>query len=381
LLLVDQIIVRGGPNDLIAFALYRLGFRPREGIVVVGLNGPRRRTGMVARLDLPPPAHVPAALARVVVALRRVGDGEALVLVFSEVDAGHGADDGTDGTDGSGDGPDPLLAHPGVARAVRRTLRRARIGVLDVVAVSRDAYRSYLCRDLRCCPPGGTPMTAVLDTVTAAHMVAAGRSLADDEKGVVADVAPEPDGSLRRRAVDACLGAATGCSDGPTRLAALRRWRALLHGDEGAGLRVPTAADVAGVVVALQDHLVRDAVLLTLVPGSGTVPDELVATGVPVPGSAAAVLFDALLAAPPEEDLLWRGERLLALVARAAPAGRRGDALAVLAWASWWSEGGVRPRLLARLALDDDPTHRLASLVVGTLDAAVPPPWLRVGSG
>jgi hypothetical protein len=55
----------------------------------------------------------------------------------------------------------------------------------------------------------------------------------------------------------------------------------------------------------------------------------------------------------------------------------RGEALAVLAWMSWWrSDGGARARLLVDLALADQPDHRLAGLLAVVLAEGLPPPWV-----
>ena len=77
----------------------------------------------------------------------------------------------------------------------------------------------------------------------------------------------------------------------------------------------------------------------------------------------------------PDRDLVRRGARLLAAVARRAPAGDRAAPLASLAWLSWWSGDGVRARLLVARALEDDPAYSLALLVATLVDHSVPPPW------
>ena len=41
-----------GPEDLLAYIPYRLGFQPAESVVAVSLTGPRQRVGLVARVDL-----------------------------------------------------------------------------------------------------------------------------------------------------------------------------------------------------------------------------------------------------------------------------------------------------------------------------------------
>ncbi|HEX2806452.1 MAG TPA: DUF4192 family protein, partial [Kineosporiaceae bacterium] len=152
--------------------------------------------------------------------------------------------------------------------------------------------------------------------------------------------------------------------------AALRRWRALLEASAPAGARAEAPAQLGWLIEALQDRWLRDAVLLTLVPGSGTAPEELLA------GGDDSVL-DGLLDQAPDQELLERGRMLLSAVARAAPPGARVDALALLAWMSWWAGDGARARLLAARALTDQPTHRLARLVDSLLRVGVAPAWVQ----
>jgi hypothetical protein len=116
---------------------------------------------------------------------------------------------------------------------------------------------------------------------------------------------------------------------------------------------------------------VRDAVLLSLVPGSGTAPEELAAGR---DDGTAGWLLDG----NPDDELLERGRRLLSAVARTAPEGRRAEALGMLAWMAWWAGHGARARLLAARALADQPDHRLSLLVDELLRAGVPPAWVDV---
>ncbi|WP_036959882.1 DUF4192 family protein, partial [Promicromonospora kroppenstedtii] len=47
-----RVVRVAGPEDLLAYIPYRLGFEPVESVVVVSLTGPRQRVGLVARVDL-----------------------------------------------------------------------------------------------------------------------------------------------------------------------------------------------------------------------------------------------------------------------------------------------------------------------------------------
>ena len=51
------IVKISSPADILGVVPHRVGFHPAESIVVVCLHGPRRRDGLVMRLDLAPPEH------------------------------------------------------------------------------------------------------------------------------------------------------------------------------------------------------------------------------------------------------------------------------------------------------------------------------------
>jgi len=358
-------ILRAGQADLIAYAFYVLGYRPRESLVLIGLHGARLRVGMSLRLDLPsPPYDVPLPRHQLDL-LRKHGEDALVLLVVSDVPPGPG-----------GAGP----PHGDLVGRLRRLLTADGWRVIDVLAVGPARWRSYLCHDPVCCPPQGRSLDEVSGSMLAAWMVSQGEVLVPDEQALVADVEPAapPGGWLRRRARPATAA--------PSTVESLARWRALLRpdcrdpdagpGDVGPGDvgivdvgLVGAPAQVRWLAEALQDRWFRDAVLLTLMPDAGTAPDEVLA------GSEPAAL-DALLDTRPDRSLLARWSAPLAAVARSAPPGERADALALLAWAAWWAGDGPRGRLLAARALADRPEDTFAALVDQLLFVGVPPGWL-----
>jgi Domain of unknown function (DUF4192) len=345
-----QTIVSGaGPRDAIALAWYRLGFRPRESLVLIGLHGPKRRTGALARADLPAPEHRAPTLASMVPYLQRCGDRQVVVLVVSDVDGGPRA----------GAGGEVLLPHRDLVAWLGPQLRRHGIEMFDALAVGPSTFRSYLCEDTTCCPPQGESLELVASSELAAHMVLDGKTFAPREEDVVADVRPVADGRVTarrlRRMPEPDLGQV------------LRGWREQLAG----GADEP--GDPAELLVAMRHVLLRDAVMFTLIPGSGLMP-EAVLNGDLEQAEADAAPWNH----PPDDDLAERGRRLLAALARVAPPGDRAEPLALLAWLAWWCNDTVRCRLLVDLALADRPGHRLARLVAQLHAAAVPPTWWRL---
>jgi hypothetical protein len=344
-----QTIVSGaGPRDAIALAWYRFGFRPRESLVLIGLHGARRRTGAIARADLPAPEHREPTLASVVPMLRRCGDRQVVVLVVSDVDGGPRA----------GAGGEALLPHRDLVAWLGPRLARDGMTLFDAIAVGPSTFRSYLCEDTTCCPAQGESLELVASSELAAHMVLDGRTCTQREEDLVADVRPVPGGGLTARRLRRVPV--------PDLSQVLRAWREQL----ACGAAVPR--DPAVLLVALRQVQLRDAVLFTLVPGSGRMPEAVLA------GELKQVEADARpWQTPPDDELAERGRRLLAALARLAPPGDRAEALALLAWLAWWCNDAARCRLLVDLALADQSGHRLARLVGQLHAAAVPPTWWR----
>lgn len=284
--------------------------------------------------------------------LRRAGDDAAIVFVVT--DRGGGPHPGAGGR----------LVLPGiaVARVLRRDLRVQGVRALDVLLVGPSSYRSYFCPDPACCPAEGEPLEGVMGSEVAAQMVLAGRSVAACEGDLLADVRAVPP--------DRQLQLASGPpSTGPGALEPTwQQWRQAL----AAGWDEPVDGET--LLQALSCLPFRDAVLLSLVPGSGTAA-ERVLSGQPGPDA------EGLLDRQPDPDLVERGRRLLAALARTAPPGRRAEPLAVLSWLSWWSGEGARARLLSERALSDQPGHRLAGLVAQLLARGVPPTWVDRTAG
>jgi len=361
-------IVRGGPRELVALAWYQLGYRPRESVVVIGLDGVRGRTGLVVRADLGAADRrtLTAVCRSVVRPLRRTGAHAAVVIAVTDRD--H-------------------EVSRRVARVAAGVMSAAGLTLAEALYVGPSTFGSLRCAVDGCCPE--LPLAEVESSEVAARMVAMGRVLAPDEATLLADVEPAggPPGSARpgepgEQEVPAAptgsgASAAPAGSGAPTEQARpaeplgdprldasgwLAHWREVLGGT--------AVAPRSGFAAALRDVRLRDAVLLTLVPGAGRVPEDLL-TGHPVPGS--------VLDGAPDQELLTRGTALLAAAAREAGPGRRADVLGVLAWAAWWSGDGARARLLAERAVAEEPGHRLARLVGLLLEEAVPPRWVDQG--
>lgn len=346
-------ITAAGPADLIAYVWYGLGFRPRESLVAVGLRGPRREAGPVARIDLPTTWAAARAAVRGLLDVLEVDAGctSCVVLVMTEERPPAAPDD-------------PLPVWAQALDDLDDALAGRGLDLLDVVVVGPAAYRSLRCVGAGCCPPEGFPLDDARSSRVAAALVLEGRTVVDDEQDLVADVDP-------RTAADRGEPPLVLPPRAPGRVrrqAAYERWCE----DLDAGADVPREPDELLAVITA-DRGARDAVLLALTAAGRPVGLALVRR------AGGRVDLEGALFDPPGPQVVRTARRLLAHLARRAPAGRRADVLALLGWLAWAGGDGAQGRLLTERALADRPGHRLALLVADLLAAAVPPPWTRVG--
>lgn len=182
---------------------------------------------------------------------------------------------------------------------------------------------------------------------------------------------------------------------------ALGRWRAEGYGvwcdllrQATAELRTCSAADVelpparlGRLAVALADVRVRDAVLLSLVPGAREVADGTAGVGgAPVPrdveaatARAIARVVDPRVGVPPDAAAADAARLVLEQVVGGAPRRWHAPPLALLGFLAWWRGDGWLATRRVRESVAQDPGYRLAALVSGVLDAAVPPGWVSSG--
>ncbi|WP_225754591.1 DUF4192 domain-containing protein [Actinotalea sp. Marseille-Q4924] len=365
------------PRELLALIPFRLGFHPRESAVVVSIRAHRSRVGLVARVDLDAltqPEHGPV-LARSLVR-HLVGDGAAgvVLVVYSGLDL-RGAD-------------------AAIGRAARAHLTEASehlLGEPSVWVVGPQGWYGLGCEDQACCPPGGRSLEELEAAAVSAEMVLRGASVAQrrDDLGEVGAAVSRDRRSARRAAVR-WTDRRSACTEPDAlhrwRQASLDLWRAVLEelsADDGGqdpdgrddGVALPAPPVLGRLAAGLEDVLVRDAVLLLLVPGTGRLPDRLVAgdAGEEV-GAALQRVVDPSCGVPPQEATVGAAERLLRAV-RAHRPGHPG-APTLLAVLAWWKGDGARAGVLLERALQDDPSYRLALLVEEALGHGMPPGWL-----
>ncbi|MFE6235147.1 DUF4192 domain-containing protein [Cellulosimicrobium sp. NPDC057862] len=381
-----------GPRELLAYVPYRLGYRPQDSVVLVGLRPPRGRIGLVVRVDTADVAdleHGPQLARSVVGHLAADGAERVVLVVYTDAPLRSGG------------------VETAVARAAVEHCREAvepHHGPVDVWVVAPSGWYALDCTEDECCPPGGRPLRELESSEVGAHMVLAGAALADSREEALR--IPRAGADERRRAARAARRVRDRArGGGPTdawtdpdaavarRVTNLAEWRAVVarvsqHERDRAGGRAPDARTAAGLPPAtvlgrlaagLEAVPVRDAVLVSLVPGTGDLADRTVRGGDVDAGTARAIasIVDPAAGLAPDPAVTGPARTVLEAVVAHAPRGSTAPALTLLALVAWWHGDGGRAGRRLDEALAEDPTYRLALLLSSALDAGVPPGWIR----
>ncbi|UER54055.1 DUF4192 domain-containing protein [Kineosporiaceae bacterium SCSIO 59966] len=363
------------PRDLIVYAQYAVGYRPRQSVVVLCLGPGGRRVGAVGRFDLVPD-DVPGAIeaqSDAVALVARTGQAAAVaVVVFTDDDL-----------------PADLLP------AVRERLAVDGVPLLDAWAVGGTRYRCLTCDD-DCCPPDGWPVEELADGALAAELVLDGRVLLDRRCDVVADLTPAADADARDvagRLADA-PPAGRSVADASHRGAALDTWLRMLDREPDRA----SSLEVAEVLQAMETAAVRDAVILTAVPGTRKAARSLATgsafsvgdDGALLPDHDVGVALDAVFGGAgtiggppvhPDHERVARIEAHLRRLVRLAPPRYRRAPMGVLAWLAWWTGRGVLADEVLKLLEAEHPGDTLGELIRVAVDRGLPPPWAQPAGG
>jgi hypothetical protein len=306
---LDTLTLRS-PDAFVAALPFLVGFEPRSSCVVVWLrNG---AVELTQRLDLPTSAEEHPEWLAVLWSHVTTEVADELIAAFV--------------SDGTSD--DELVAGFLAEAAARECVVR------DVLHVEDGRWRSLLCSDTECCPPGGRVVDAAVAIEIAAEFAVVGRVPLADRAVMEAEFEEDPGLAAEVGSVLVLPRSRSG--------ARFEKWRdrgIAAAGDALAGGADATPAGRARVLVALGDVRVRDTVLWDLLRA----PDPV----------RAAESLTLLLAGAP------RG--------LAAPIGT----CCAIAW--WLAGDGARARMAVGRALADDPEYSLAALVDAGLRAGLPP--------
>ncbi|MFC7877598.1 DUF4192 domain-containing protein [Isoptericola sp. NPDC057391] len=391
----DTPLVLRSSCDLLAAVPYLLGFRPRECLVVVAVTEDGR-VGLVARTGLADPDEpsggpgdeadggTSGSAGVVARAVARVGARLALVVLYTASP------------------PDEVRAREA---AVVGALEESLGPTVDVEAwlVGPDGYRGLDCVDPACCPARGRPVSELEHGEVGAAFVVAGRVIAASEQEAHR-VRALPAGVRGRVAKAAVRAERTRAAAADAARDALGRWRAEAYGvwcdlmrHAAAELRTCPAGDVelpparlGRLAVALADVRVRDAVLLSLVPGGREAADRTARAGgdgdvapdvEAATARAIARVVDPRVGVPPDGATADAARLVLEQLVGGAPRRWHAPPLALLGFLAWWRGDGWLAARRVRESARQDPTYRLAALVAGVLEAAVPPGWVSAAGG
>ncbi len=347
------------PRELLALVPFQLGFRPRESAVVVSLRR-GTRVGLVARVDLTDladPRSGPQVARMLIGHLLADGAGGALVVLYTDEDLQSDPTNGRRALAHLADAADGQLPEP------------------EAWVVGARGYHALECADRTCCPPGGRPLAELEASQVGAEMVLLGATVEGDRAGLGQLPEAHPDRRRAARRASQRWSRRADQAHGPAEMHRWRRagldlWRALLAQAQ------PTAPDLGRLQAALDDVLVRDAVLLDLVPGQARLADRVVAgwTG-PEVGDALGLIVDPGAGVAPPASVT-AATRLLREVAGHRPPAAA-PAVTLLAMLAWWTGDGARAAVLVERVLAAVPDYRLARLLDEALTVGLPPGWAR----
>jgi hypothetical protein len=312
-----------GPGEILAVLPSLCGFPPQESLVLLSLRGPRKRLGLTARVDLPPP-DAEDGLASVC-ADRMAADGASCVVVVVLSERGRRED---------------------LVQAVQGALAERGVTVLEVLHVAAGRWTSYACEG-SCCPVEGTPVPAappVLGLVQA-EQVASGRVVLPSREELVRSLAPPvllaatAAGQHLERATQAWLRSRAEHGAVAVRRSTLEHVQALL--DRVASGAAVGPAEAAAVAVGLADVHARDAV--------------------------------ATLILTREDELL----PLLVQVARQVVPPDDAPVCTLVAWTAYARGDGALANVALDRALAGRPDYSLALLLRSCLDGGVHPDEVR----
>lgn len=342
-----------GPGELIAAVPGLLGYVPCESLVIAGLaqRGELRTLLRVDRADAVAPESARPVARGVAAHLARAGAVQALVVSFTD---------------------DDVRVSCPAADALRTDLG---VGEVEVWAVRRGRYFAPGCARESCCPTGGRPLPpAPLARTREARL----RDVAHVPAASALDALPQADEAARRRVerAGARWDAHRDADPAAWRRRSLALWRDACRATRDGAL--PGDAASGRLVAALHDRAVRDAILVTLIPGWRGLAERI------AEGRADADVQTALGALLSPE----RGERprpgivepawdLCSWLATRARPARRAPMLTLCALIAWWEGDAAQSAALLARATRSDETYRLALLLECTIGAGIEPGWRR----
>jgi len=363
------IITAGSAAEFLSLLPRMLGFRPRRSLVLVPFT--RTRTLGAMRFDLPDADadDVEAYAATCVGMVCRVESAESVALVVFD-DAPFDAD---------GTPPRDELARALVSKADACGLR-----IVDALCVASDGWGSFVRPELsprslaelevdpfgaeQLAEPDGDQWSGSdlpeVDDTDAAAVESALEALAGAVVLLCSDAALDETERVDPQALDA----AVALDDLPTLFERMLAWDATRL----------EPFDVATAAWCLSRPALRDIALVGWTAGPERGDEALAAQlrwekGEPYPAELAQIMWGE--GAQPEPRRLLDALAVIRAVAALAPASHRAGPLAVCAWLSWAAGRSTHAASYAKRAVEIEPEHGLAEIVLSFVTANHLPDW------
>ena len=364
------IITAGSAAEFLSLLPRMLGFRPRRSLVLVPFA--RARTLGAMRLDLPggDTDDIEAYAATCVGMMCRVASADSVALVVFD-DAPFDVD---------GTPPRDELARALVSKA-----DACGLGIVDALCVAADGWASFVRPELaprslaelaidpsgaeRLAEPDGDQWSGSelpqVDETDAASVESALVALADAVVVLCSDAGVLDEST---RVDPRALDAAVALDDLPALFEAMLAWDASQL----------DPYDAATAAWCLSRPALRDIALVGWTAGPERGDEALTAQlrwekGEPYPAELAQVMWGE--GVQPEPSRLLDALAVVRAVAALAPESHRAGPLAVCAWLSWALGRSTHAESYAKRAVEVEPEHGLAEIVLSFVTAAHLPDW------
>jgi len=326
-----------GVADVLAYVDVRLGYRPTESLALAFLRDDK--IGLVMRMDL---ADLADTVEQVVgIAARERAASVFLVAYTDDHDAAHAA-----------------------FERITDALATCAIDPAFTITVSTDGYRTGRQTD-------PSPLAQIDESPVALRLAFEGHAPARSRAELLPGPAALPD---QAAAVQAARAWRT--QTGESASLGLAAWMLALG-------EMTSGPEVAGALgAALRIRAVRDAVLVSVVPGTSPETVQAVLTDSPDATGAATAAVAAIITPETAQVPGERAKRAIAVLADViAHDPDHAPAWALWSFLRWWQGDGAAAGDGVARALQIDPNHRIAVLLSGALAAGMPPGWAAAERG